>query len=274
MIARLRPSIAIVIVAATLSATPVRAQGPPSAEPAATNERAQQPPGRFPPPGWPSPVEDTLPHTFAAADVLDISPRSGGNVHWDVNGWTGGDVNRLWFKSEGEQGLSESQRNIDGQALYGHFFGKYYDAQIGGGMQTATYQGRNVSRAQAVFGLEALWGLFPFRSDLETLLFVSHKGDVSGRVTLLRDYLITQRLVLQARGETTIAAQEVKEFTVGSGLNDVEIGFRLRYEFRREFGPYVGVNVKHLFFGTADLARAEGEDVTQSSIVFGVRVWR
>ena len=235
---------------------------------------ATQPPVRFPPPGWPSPVDDTRPNTFAAADVLDINPRAGGDLHWDVNGWTGGDLNRLWFKTEGDQGLSQSERNIDGQLLYGRFFGKYYDAQVGGGVQTATYQGRSVTRVQAVVGLEALWGLIPFRTDLESLFFVSQNGDVSGRVTALRDYLITQRLVVQARGEATIAAQEVKEFTVGSGLNDFEIGFRLRYEFRREFGPYVGVNVKRLLFGTANLARAQGQDVTQSAVVFGMRVWR
>ena len=249
---------------------PAFAQGAAPAAPAS----APQPPARFPPPGWPSPVEDSRPHTFVAADVLDITPRDGGDLHWDVNGWTGGDLNRVWFKTEGDQGLSRSERNIDAQLLYGRFFGKYYDAQFGGGVQTATYQGRNVSRFQAVVGVEALWGWLPFRTDLESQLFVSHKGDVSARVTALRDYLVTQRLILQARAETTVAAQEVKEFTVGSGLNDFEVGFRLRYEFRREFGPYVGVNVKRLLFGTADLARAEGQDVNRSALVFGVRVWR
>ena len=254
----------------TATAVPAGAQ---DAGPSAQGS-APQAPLRFPPRGWPSPVEDSRPHTFAAADVLDVNPNDGGNLHWDVNGWTGGDLNRVWFKSEGEQGLWRSERNIDAQVMYGRFFRKYYDAQFGGGLQTATYQGRNVSRFQAVVGLEAVWGLLPFRTDLESQLFVSDKGDVSARVTALRDYLITQRLILQARAETTVAAQEVKEFTVGSGLNDFEVGFRLRYEFRREFGPYVGVNLKRLVFGTADLARAEGQDTNQSALVLGVRVWR
>lgn len=230
-----------------------------------------QPPDRFPPPGWPSPVDDRRPHTLAVADKLDLIPRSSGELRWDLNGWSGGDLNRLWFKSEGDQNLSKAERNIDAQLLYGRFFGKFYDAQIGAGVQTATFEGRNVNRVQAVVGLEAL---VPFKSDVETLLFVSQKGDVSGRITAVRDYLMTQRLILQPRVETTIAAQQVREFTVGSGLNNIEIGFRLRYEIRREFGPYVGVSFDRLFFGTADLARAQGQDVNRSSVVFGVRMWR
>lgn len=248
---------------------------PPSGGPVATDQRTPQPPSqtpaRFPPPGWPSPVDDRRPHTFALADVLDVAPRSGGDLRWDVNGWSGGDIHRLWFKSEGAHNLSRAERDIDAQLLYGRFFGKFYDAQVGAGFQTATFEGRNVSRAQAVLGLEAL---VPFKSDVESLLFISHKGDVSARVTAVRDYLVTQRLILQPRLETTVAAQEVKEFTVGSGLNNLEIGFRLRYEIRREFGPYVGVSFDRLFFGTADLARAQGNDVTRSTVVFGIRMWR
>jgi copper resistance protein B len=216
------------------------------------------------------PVDDQMRHTFVLADKLDLLPTTG-SVRWDLNGWTGGDFNRLWFKSEGEQKLAQAARNIDAQLLYGRFFGKYYDAQIGGGVETATYRGRAVTRAQAVVGLEAF---IPFKSDLSTLLFVSQKGDVAGRVTLVRDYLVTQRLVLQPRVEANIAAQHVPEFGVGRGLNELEMGVRLRYDIRRQFGPYVGLSFDRRFFGSADLARAAGEDVKRSIIVFGVRVWR
>lgn len=230
-----------------------------------------EPQDRFPPPGWPSPVDDRRQHTFIVADKLDLTPRSGGDVRWDLNGWRGGDINRVWFKSEGDQTFAKAERNIDAQVLYGRFFGKYYDAQVGGGIQTATFEGRTVNRFQAVVGLEAL---VPFRSDVENLLFVSDKGDVSARFTAVRDYLITQRLTVQPRFETTVAVQQVKEFTVGSGVNNIEVGFRLRYDIHRGFGPYVGVSLERLFFGTADLARFEGQDVNRSSLVFGFRAWR
>ncbi len=228
-------------------------------------------PDWFPPEGWPTPVHDQKPHTFALADKLDFSPGGdAGDVAWDVEGWRGGDYNRLWFKSEGEQTFTRAERNIDAQLLYGRFIKKYYDVQIGGGIQTATFEGRNVTRAQAVVGLQ---GFVPYNYDLETLLFLSQDGAVSGRVTFLREYLLTQRLVLQPRVEANIAAQRVREFTVGSGLNNIELGVRVRYEIRREFGPYVGLSFDRSFFGTVDLVRAEGIDPSQLRLVFGVRAW-
>lgn len=240
--------------------------------PKASSEQQPPAPQRFPPSGWPMPVEDHRRHTFAVADVIDFSPRGDdSDLSWDINGWHGGDFNRLWFKSEGEQSLTEADRNIDVQLLYGRFIGKFYDVQVGGGVQTATFQGRNVTRAQAVVGLEAF---VPFKSDLETLLLISQDGDLAGRVTYIRDFLVTQRLVMQPRIETNIAGQRVEEFAVGSGLNNIELGLRLRYEIRREFGPYVGISFDRRFFETADLARAEGKDPSQVRFVFGVRAWR
>ncbi len=38
------------------------------------------------------------------------------------------------------------------------------------------------------------------------------------------------------------AVQAVPEIGVGSGLNDIEIGARMRYEIRRKFAPYMGVS--------------------------------
>jgi copper resistance protein B len=271
------------IVAAAGTATTATAQATsgqvasPSDAPAAvapsSETSGQQPirlPDRFPPNGWPMPVNDGRPHTFALADVLDFSPTGKGDVRWDFEGWRGGDYNRLWFKSEGDQSFTQAERNIDAQLLYGHFMKKYYDFQIGGGGETATYQGRNVTRGQMVVGVE---GFVPYEFDLETLLFVSYKGDVSGRLTFWREYLLTQKLILQPRVETNLAGQRVEEFTVGGGLNNIELGIRVRYEIRREWGPYVGLSFDRSFFETADLLRADGRDPSQLRFVFGVRAW-
>ena len=231
-----------------------------------------QPPATFPPPGWPEPVEDRMRHTFALFNVLDVVPRGDDSeLTWDMEGWHGGDFNRLWFKSEGDQSFGKAERNIDVQVLYGRFIKKFYDAQFGAGVQTATFRGRNVTRAQAVVGLE---GFVPYKYDLESLLFVSHEGDVAGRVTFTRDYLVTQRLILQPRFETNVAAQRVEQFGVGSGLNNMHLELRFRFEFRRELAPYVGVSFTQDFFETADLSRAEGRDPRQARLVFGLRAWR
>ena len=87
------------------------------------------------------------------------------------------------------------------------------------------------------------------------------------------DQSITQRLILQPRAELNFAAQDVRENGIGSGLSDLELGLRLRYEIRREFAPYVGVSWLRKVGDTADFARRQGERVSSTSLVLGVRTW-
>jgi copper resistance protein B len=48
---------------------------------------------------------------------------------------------------------------------------------------------------------------------------------------------------------------------------------RMRYEFRRELAPYVGVTFERKFFGTADRARDDGEGVGSARFTVGLRTW-
>ena len=50
-------------------------------------------------------------------------------------------------------------------------------------------------------------------------------------------------------------------------------GFRLRYEFRREVAPYVGVTWSSKWGKTADFAEAAGEETGGARLVTGVRLW-
>lgn len=220
---------------------------------------------------WPNPVDDRERYTFVLFDVLEYRPaREDSDFRWDVEGWHGGDFNRLWFKTEGERNTAlKADYDIDAQLLYSRFVRKYYDFQVGLRAETQKYRGRNVTRAHAVIGLE---GLLPYRYEMESALFVSQNGDVSGRVSVTRDFLVTQRLILQSRLETTLAAQQVERFTTGRGLNNIEYGLRLRYG--RKFGPYMGISFDRSFFGTATLVRQEGGDPSQVRFVAGVRLWR
>lgn len=233
--------------------------------------QSPEPFGLYPRKDWGLPMDDRMRHFFFLADVLEYRP--GGNdsdFRWDIESYYGGDFNRLWVKSEGEQSAKRGEYDLDAQVLYGRFVMKYYDAQIGARMETRTYRGHNETRAHAVIGLE---GLVPYRFEIEPSLFISEDGDVSVRLTATRDLLLTQRLILQGRLETKFAIQEVKEFATGSGLNNVEVGLRLRYEIRREFAPYIGVSYERSLFGTEDLVRREGGDPSQLRFVAGLRIW-
>lgn len=228
------------------------------------------------PDNWPAPVNDQENHLFTLFDVLEYRPQTGGgdstsDYRWDVQGWYGGDYNRLWFKSEGQNDTAfKADYDVDFQLLYGRSIQKYYDVQIGPRIETQTFRGRNVTRGLVAIGIQ---GLVPYSYEMEATMFIAQNGAVSGRLTLTKDLLLTQRLILQGRFETNVAVQRVERFTTGSGLNNLEFGVRLRYEIRREFAPYVGFSVERSFGETATLVRQEGGDPSQIRFVVGVRAW-
>jgi len=225
---------------------------------------------------WPAPVNDQEHRLFTLIDVLEYRPRTGGSqgqddYRWDIEGWYGGDYNRLWFKSEGQKDTAfKADYDVDVQLLYGRFIRKYYDFQVGPRVETQTFRGRNVTRGLGVIGIE---GLVPYNYDFESSLFIDQNGAVSARLSFTKDLLITQRLILQTRFETNAAIQRVEEFTTGSGLNNLEFGGRLRYEIRCEFAPYVGISLDRSFGETATLVRQEGGNPSQVRFVVGVRAW-
>ena len=253
-------------------------QGPSTAPTATSPSTAQgvtQPP--IPPPQkWPPPVSDQQNRLFTLIDVLDYRPKiSGGQGHddyrWDVEGWYGGDYNRLWFKSEGQRDTAfKADYDVDVQLLYGRFIQKHYDLQIGSRVETQSFKGRNVTRGLGVIGIQ---GLVPYNYEFESALFIDQAGAVSARLSFTKDLLLTQRLIFQARFESNAAVQRVERFTTGSGLNNLEFGVRLRYEIRREFAPYVGISFDRSFGETATLVRQDGGDSTQVRFVVGVRAW-
>lgn len=229
-----------------------------------------------PPQKWPLPVNDQENRLFTLVDVLDYRPKiNGGQGHddyrWDIEGWYGGDYNRLWFKSEGQRDTAfKADYDVDFQLLYGRFIQKHYDLQMGGRVETQSFKGRNVTRGLGVIGIE---GLVPYNYEFESALFIDQTGAVSARLSFTKDLLLTQRLIFQSRFETNAAVQRVERFTTGSGLNNLEFGVRLRYEIRREFAPYVGISFDRSFGETATLVRQDGGDSTQVRFVVGVRAW-
>lgn len=58
----------------------------------------------------------------------------------------------------------------------------------------------------------------------------------------------------------------------GAGLSTTAVGLRLRYEFRREVAPYIGVAWSWKHGRTADVARAAGDETAGARFVTGVRL--
>ena len=105
------------------------------------------------------------------------------------------------------------------------------------------------------------------------MAFVGDSGRTALRLSGDYDLLITQRLVLQPEAELNFYGSDDPERLIGSGLSDLEIGLRLRYELSREFAPYLGVSWSKRFGESADLSQAAGAETDELSLVAGLRVW-
>jgi copper resistance protein B len=220
---------------------------------------------------WPEPESDMKFGTLIF-DQLEYRANVGNDtIAWDAQGWYGGDINRLWIKSEGEvQADGGSEGDIEVQLLYSRMIAAFWDFQAGLRVDQIWGSDSDPNRVLAVIGFQ---GLAPYLFEVEPTLFISEDGDISARLTATADLLITQKLILQPRFESEVASRTSKRFGVGEGLEYVELGLRLRYEVRREFAPYIGVNWLRQYGKTSDLSRADGSEDELFSVVAGLRLW-
>lgn len=183
----------------------------------------------------------------------------------DAEGWYGGDINKLWLKAEGD-GTHGRLEDLRTEALWSHAVSAYWDTQLG----LRQDFGEGPHRTWAALGVQ---GLAPFWFDTEAELYVGQDGRTAARVRLEREELITQRLVLQPKLEVNLYGKDDPQRGIGSGLADSELGVRLRYDIKREFGPYIGVVWRERYGRTAALARARGERVGELQLAAGLHLW-
>ncbi|TGY88202.1 copper resistance protein B [Marinicauda algicola] len=207
-------------------------------------------------------------YLFFQADRLEYQSNDGAPLLvWDAQGWYGGDLNRIWVKTEGEHSLEEdSIEGFEIEALYSRAITPYFDLQAGLRQDFDP----DFATTYAVVGLQ---GLAPYWFEVDGAAYLSEDGDLTAGFEAEYELLLTQRLILQPRAELAFAAQDVPELGLGSGLTSAEAGARLRYEIDRQFAPYLGVSWHEKFGETADFARLEGEDTHSVSFVLGLRLW-
>ena len=203
---------------------------------------------------------------WVMADRAEYRVRDGKNGYlWDGQGYYGGDIDKFWFKSEGEGNFGEKIESAEVQALWSHAIAPFFDLQAGVRQDFAPRD-----RTYAVIGIQ---GLAPYLFEIDGAAFLSDRGDLTARIEAEYEQRITQRLILQPRAELNLAAQDVPELGIGAGLDTAEMGIRLRYEFAREFAPYIGVEQEWKVGQSARYARAAGEDPNVTNYVIGIRFW-
>jgi copper resistance protein B len=182
---------------------------------------------------------------------------------WDAQGWYGGDYNKVWMKTEGER-VAGVTKEAEAELLWNRIFARWWSIQTG----VRHDFGEGPSRTWGAIGIE---GLAPYWFDVEATLYVGGGGRAAAKAKVEYDLLFTQRLILQPELELNLLSKDDPERNLGAGLTDFEFGLRLRYEFRREIAPYVGLAFTQRVGDTADLVRAAGENSSDLRVVMGVR---
>ena len=206
--------------------------------------------------------------TAAFIDTLEASFGDGEEGYsWNAQGWTGGDINRFWWKTEGEGDFGGQLHEAEVQALYSRAVAPFWDVQAG---VRQDFRPDGDDTTHLTFGVQ---GVAPYWFEMSAAAFLSTDGDLTARAEAEYDQRLTQKWILQPAIEAAFSASDIPELEMGSGLTSVTAGLRLRYEIRKEFAPYVGVEWSRSFGDTADYARARGDDVEATRFVVGIKAW-
>ncbi|MDD1136076.1 copper resistance protein B [Pseudomonas sp. TNT2022 ID233] len=211
-------------------------------------------------------VHDSAINTYFLADKLEWQDADDAStLAWDLSGWIGGDIDRLWLRSEGKRSNGKTE-DAEIQALWGHAISPWWD--VVSGVRQDFKPG--APQTWAAFGLQ---GMALYNFEAEATAFLGENGQSAVRLEGDYDILLTNRLILQPTAELNVYGKNDPQRGIGSGLANTEAGLRLRYEIRREFAPYIGVTWNRTYGHTADYAREEGEDRSEARLVLGVRLW-
>jgi copper resistance protein B len=184
---------------------------------------------------------------------------------WDMQGYYGGDIDKFWFKSEGEGSFGKAIEQAEFQALWSRAIGPFFDLQAG-----VRKDLHGPDRTHLVLGVQ---GVAPYFLEIDVASFLSNTGDLTARIEGEYDHRLTQRLIIQPRAEINLSAQNIPELEIGAGIDNIEAGLRLRYEISPEFAPYLGIEQEWKLGNSRDFALADGEDPSVTNYVVGLRFW-
>jgi copper resistance protein B len=176
------------------------------------------------------------------------------SVSFDADFWAGKDLHKAWLKTEFEKTKGSSE-NIEFQFLYSRAVTAFWDLQTG----IKADIGKQADRQWLVFGA---MGIAPYFFEIDAALLVGEHGRVGLNIESEYELLLTQRLILTPELEISVFADDDMELASQSGLNSIELGLRLRYEIKREFAPYIGINWIN--------EKGEPDDM---QFLIGIRAW-
>jgi len=182
------------------------------------------------------------------------------NIAWDTNLWIGKDLNKIYFYTEGEKPKDGTVKS-ENQLVYSRAISPYWDIQFGVGYDKTQTDSQT-------WGVIALQGLAPYFFETRGALLIGNDGNIGLRLDAEYEALLTQKLILTPRISANLYSKDNIPMGLGKGLSNLTAGMRLRYEIRREFAPYIGLEWSKNFGNTADIS-----PLNETYAVAGVRIW-
>lgn len=211
-------------------------------------------------------VHDRGIHSFFLLDRLEAWDADPGDaLAWEAQGWIGGDLHRVWLRSEGER-IGGDTESAELEVLYGRGIARWWDLVAGVRHDFAP----GASRDFVALGVQ---GLAPGKFEVGATAYLGERGQSATRLEAEYELLLTNRLILQPQVEINAYGKDDPSRGIGAGLSTAEVGLRLRYEFTRKFAPYIGLVRERAFGDTADLRRADGDSIDDTRVVVGLRTW-
>lgn len=212
-------------------------------------------------------VHDNTVQSFVLFNRLEAVDTDDGTVlQWEGQGWVGTDLNKLWFRTEGERDGDGQTEAADLEVMYGRAIAPWWD--VVAGVRHDFKPGDSQD-----FAAIGIVGMAPYKFEVEATAYIGESGQTAARVEAEYETLLTNRLILQPLVELNFHGKDDAERGIGSGLSTAEVGLRMRYEITRRFAPYIGLVAERAFGRTADFRRDHGENVDDARVVAGVRIW-
>lgn len=183
---------------------------------------------------------------------------------YDIQAWYGNSYDQLVVKAEGEfsgDKLEESDTDI----LWSHGVYSFWNTQVGVRHQS----GEGPDRNWLAFGVQ---GIAPYWFEVDATAYLGSSGRSALNIEADYELLITQRLVLQPRVEANFYGEDDRARGLGSGLSDLSVGLRLKYQISRQFVPYIGVEQARMYGDTAKFS-VGSKSASQTRWLAGLRFW-
>ncbi len=193
-----------------------------------------------------------------AVEKLQIDKNK--NKSWNGHAWVGNELNKIYLYVEGEKENNEKASYMN-QLVLSRAILPYWDIQVGVAQEYMSGTKHN-------WGVVALSGLAPYFFESRALFMFDKDGAAALKLNTSYDALITQKLIFSPDAEVKFYTKDMIDQGVGKGLSSVALGLSLRYEVKREFAPYIGVEYDKNFGNTKDI-----NPINDIKGVVGIRFW-